>query len=70
METHVARLECCVCTRQWVGILPEDADPELATCPNCGEMDSNLIEYLGDNMMGRIARGDYGEVVEYLTEGP
>ena len=61
----VARVECALCTHQWVGVFPYSADEGELECPNCHDQDSNVEEYLGPELKGRIAYGALGEIVEY-----
>jgi hypothetical protein len=64
----VAKVECTVCTHPWVALFPIAADEEALECPNCHYQDSEVLEYLGPERKGEIARGEDGEIIEYRPD--
>ena len=44
-QPHVtARVQCLVCSREWVAVAPITADLRELECPGCGEFCSEVLE--------------------------
>jgi len=53
----IARVECAVCTHQWVATFPMGEDPNEIECPHCHDRDSEVQEYI--DPPGRVDEDGY-----------